>query len=333
MFSPFSYPLVSSLASQQHNILLYLWYLLCDSLPSTIYTVVYTFHLNTMPKIIGKVVRVVEHDGLAIDEYTGNVASNDDMISIARVTVAKPTLEPWLTLDYDEWLCVIKGRIELHTPTGQVVVVNAGETALVHKGEHFRPVFPVGDTEYIAVCLPAFRPDRCIREDKGEEADQVSTKLQQLHSSPKKKRHDQEVLYHMCQKDLWEEAVTAKKAYFPPSFAKDGMFTHATAVPERLIQTANHFYTDVEGDWICLELSRSGLLKIGIDTVFEEAKPVGDTGVSDTWDWICPHIYGGIPTTLDGIIYKTYPMERQADGTFVSIVGLTDQVSSAPHVG
>jgi hypothetical protein len=124
---------------------------------------------------------------------------------------------------------------------------------------------------------------------------------------------------------VWEEAVSSKNAYFPPTFAKDGMFTHATAVPERLIQTANHFYTDVEGDWICLELSRSALLKIGIDTVFEEAKPVGDTGISDTWDWICPHIYGGIPTTLDGIVYKTYPMMRQADGTFVSIVGLTDQ--------
>ena len=69
------------------------------------------------------------------------------------------------------------------------------------------------------------------------------------------------------------------------------MFTHATAVPARLISTANHFYTSVEGDWICLELSRSGLYSIGIDTVFEEAKPVGETGVSDTWDWVCPHVY------------------------------------------
>jgi uncharacterized protein (DUF952 family)/mannose-6-phosphate isomerase-like protein (cupin superfamily) len=278
-----------------------------------------------MPTSIGKAVRVVEHDGLAIDELAGNVASSDDTLSIARVTVAEPTSESWLTLDYDEWLCVIRGRIELHTPSGQVVVVNAGETAFVSKGERFRPVFPVGDTEYIPVCLPAFRPDRCIREEEGD--DQVSTKLQQLHSSPKKKQFDQELLYHMCQKDLWEEAVSSKKAYFPPTFAKDGMFTHATAVPERLIQTANHFYTDVEGDWICLELSRSALLKIGIDTVFEEAKPVGDTGVSDTWDWICPHIYGGIPTTIDGIVHRTYPMKRQADGTFVSIDGLTHQAS------
>jgi uncharacterized protein (DUF952 family)/mannose-6-phosphate isomerase-like protein (cupin superfamily) len=279
-----------------------------------------------MPTIVGKAVRVVEHDGLAIDELAGNVASSDDTLSIARVTVAEPTSEPWLTLDYDEWLCVIKGRIELNTPSGQVVVVNAGETAFVSKGERFRPVFPVGDTEYIPVCLPAFRPDRCIREEEGGD-NQVSAKLEQLHSSSEKKQCDEEILYHMCQKDAWEEAIASKKAYFPPTFVKDGMFTHATAVPERLITTANHFYTSVEGEWICLELSRKALLQIGIDTVFEEAKPVGDTGVSNTWDWICPHIYGGISTTIDGIVYKTYPMKRQPDGTFVSIVGLTDQAS------
>jgi uncharacterized protein (DUF952 family) len=278
-----------------------------------------------MPTIIGKAVRVVEHDGLAIDELAGNVASGDDTLSIALVTVSEPTSEPWLTLDYDEWLCVIKGRIELNTPSGQVVVVNAGETAFVSKGERFCPVFPVGDTEYIPVCLPAFRPDRCIREEEG--ANQVSAKLQQLHSSTEKKQFDEDVLYHMCLKDAWEEAVTSKKAYFPATFAEDGMFTHATAVPERLITTANHFYTSVGGDWICLELSRKALLQIGIDTVFEEAKPVGDTGVSNTWDWICPHIYGGIPTTIDGIVYKTYAMKRQPDGTFESIVGLTDKAS------
>jgi uncharacterized protein (DUF952 family) len=207
------------------------------------------------------------------------------------------------------------------------VVVNAGETAFVSKGERFRPVFPVGDTEYIPVCLPAFRPDRCTREEEGGGEYQVSAKLQELHSSTQKKQFDDDVLYHMCFKDAWDEAVTNKKAYFPSTFAKDGMFTHATAVPERLITTANHFYTGVDGDWICLALSRKALLQIGIDTVFEEAKPVGDTGVSHAWDWVCPHIFGGIPTTIDGIVYKTYPMKRQPDGTFVSIVGLTDQTS------
>ena len=31
-------------------------------------------------------------------------------------------------------------------------------------------------------------------------------------------------------------------AYFPKTFEADGLYTHATGVPSRLIETANHFY-------------------------------------------------------------------------------------------
>jgi hypothetical protein len=104
------------------------------------------------------------------------------------------------------------------------------------------------------------------------------------------------------------------------------MVTHATAVPQRLVTTANHFYKATEGDWICLELSRKALFRLGIDTVFEEAKPVGSTGTGDKWDtWVCPHIYGGLPTHIEGIVTKIYDMKREPDGSFVCIVGLTDQ--------
>jgi hypothetical protein len=67
-----------------------------------------------MPKIIGKAETVVEIDGLRINELAGNVATSEDTISIAHVTVSSPTSEPWLTLDYDEWLCVTKGKMVLH---------------------------------------------------------------------------------------------------------------------------------------------------------------------------------------------------------------------------
>jgi len=62
--------------------------------------------------------------------------------------------------------------------------VNAGDSVFIKKGERFRPVFPVGGTEYIPVCLPAFRPDRCVREDDTERSKQVSGKLKELHSEP-----------------------------------------------------------------------------------------------------------------------------------------------------
>merc|ERR1711935_905063 len=139
---------------------------------------------------------------------------------------------------------------------------------------------------------------------------------------------DPDVLYHMCEKPRWEEAVGSQKAYFPPTFELDGFFTHATAVPQRLTDTANHFYTSSEVEWICLQLSRSALTDVGIITKDEDGLPVGDAGVPDqikNAQWICPHIYGGIPTIESlGILTRTYPMLRDDEGKFMNITELTD---------
>jgi len=291
-----------------------------------------------MPKLIGSSKTVVEHDGLIINELAGNVATSEDTISIAHVSVEKPTAEPWLTLDYDEWICVTKGLMVIHYEgkDGKEVTldVNVGDTAYIAKGERFRPVFPSGGTEYFPVCLPAFRPDRCIREED-DETSEVTKKLRALHGMSNEnstvvdtEKADGDVLYHMCQKSLWETAVDSGSAYFPPTFEVDGGFTHATAVPKRLITTANHFYTSTKGDWICLQLSRSALEKIGIRTKDEEALPVGSTSVSGEWTeskWVCPHIYGGLPTLSSlNVLTKTYDMIRNEEGKFLGISGLVE---------
>jgi uncharacterized protein (DUF952 family) len=134
----------------------------------------------------------------------------------------------------------------------------------------------------------------------------------------------------MCDKTAWEAAVEAQVAYFPPTFEKDGNFTHATAVPSRLLDTANYFYTSSQGDWICLQMSARILREqSGIVTTFEQPMPVGDQDVQTEWkssQWLCPHIYGGIPTTTTpAVVTKTYPMKRDDQGHFLAIVGLTDE--------
>lgn len=102
-----------------------------------------------MPKLIGSSTRVVDHEGLTIDELAGNVASKEDTLSVARVVVTTPTAEPWLTLDYDEWICVLKGKIEMHyqdeNNVSQVMTFVQGQTCFIAKGERFRPVFPEGE--------------------------------------------------------------------------------------------------------------------------------------------------------------------------------------------
>jgi len=279
-----------------------------------------------MPKIIGGAHRVVETSELSIDEYAGNVGTKDDRISIAHVQISAPADEPWLTLHYDEWICVLKGRMVLHFANGkETLEVKAGQTVFIEAGERFKPIFPDGGTEYVPVCIPAFRPDRCIREDAPDSA--VSVKLRQLHgeaAANKKAKLSEdkqpEVLYHMTQKSLWEEVKKSGHAYFPPTFEADGL-THATAVPSRLIETANHFYQDVPGEWVCLRFTRSALRRLGITVRDESASPVGVKATSETWtEWICPHIIGGIPPQ---VVDAVFPMTR--DGPkYLDIRGLTE---------
>jgi ethanolamine utilization protein EutQ (cupin superfamily) len=58
-----------------------------------------------------------------------------------------PTSEPWLTLHYDEWICIVKGRVVFEVEGGSSTTAQAGETVFISKGTRFRPSFPVGDTQ------------------------------------------------------------------------------------------------------------------------------------------------------------------------------------------
>merc|ERR1712008_563631 len=133
----------------------------------------------------------------------------------------------------------------------------------------------------------------------------IAENLKQLHKAPEvivDSSEDQkpEILYHMTTKDEWEKAKAENHAYYPKTFEADGLYTHATGVPSRLVETANHFYQDVSGDWICLQFRRSILRsKFGIAVKDEAAMPVWEKQVSGNWkeeknNWICPHVYGGI---------------------------------------
>ena len=106
----------------------------------------------------------------------------------------------------------------------------------------------------------------------------------------------EEVLFHMDQREVYESIAASGEAYFPPTFEADGMFTHATAVATRIIKKANHLYTVTKGGWICLHLRRFALHKLVNVTNSEEPKPVGKTEVVETWNYVCPHILGGIAT-------------------------------------
>ena len=54
---------------------------------------------------------------------------------------------------------------------------------------------------------------------------------------------------------------------------------------------------------------------------------MGQTEVGETWNWVCPHISGGIPTGFPGFSISVYEMQHDAEGKFISLSGLTDDKS------
>ena len=274
-------------------------------------------------KVIGKHSIAVDIPVLQINELIGGLSTKTDDISVAMEKAAADSGDDsFKTCAFDEWLCVLKGRITckiMSAPNGDVEV-GPGETIFIAKNSTWKPRFPEA-TEFIAVCKPAFRPDRVKMVDTEKGVPAIPSAAGTSCATEPTREYDSELLYHMTTAALWKEAVDADSAYYPPTFEADGLYTHATAVPSRLIGTANHFYQDTEGDWICLEFTRSSLKKCGIIVKDEQPLPVGDQAVSDEWvqsNWICPHVYGGIPPS---IVEKTYAMIRNGKA-FTGIQGL-----------
>ena len=279
--------------------------------------------IDSSVKVIGKHAIAVDIPVLKINELVGGLSCKTDDISVAMEKAAGNSGdENFKTCAFDEWLCVLTGKIvcKIMNSPNEDVVVGPGETVFIKKDSVWKPMFPES-TEFIAVCKPAFRPDRVKMVETSGVAPAIPSAAGMACAADPTREYDPELLYHMTTVALWKEAVEANTAYYPPTFEADGLYTHATAVPSRLVATANHFYQDTEGDWLCLEFTRSALKKCGIIVKDEQPLPVGDKPVSDEWvqgNWICPHVYGGIPPS---VVVKTYPMIRNGK-TFTGIQGL-----------
>jgi uncharacterized protein (DUF952 family) len=126
------------------------------------------------------------------------------------------------------------------------------------------------------------------------------------------------IIYHMCDAKLFQQSIVGGKSYFPPTFASDG-FIHATEDPAMLIDTGNHFYQGVEGEWVCLSLNPELL---GGEVIYENPAAVGSIAAKDYVEPPkFPHIYGGIPETA---VIRYYPILRSAEGKFLKIPGLVE---------
>jgi len=93
-----------------------------------------------------------------IEEYVGNVNTNNKDISIAKMSSPKGWVETSQTPKFNEYTIVISGVLKV-TTKDEIMHIHAGEGVIVEKGEWVQYSTPLEDTEYVAVCLPAFSND------------------------------------------------------------------------------------------------------------------------------------------------------------------------------
>lgn len=138
-------------------------------------------------------------------------------------------------------------------------------------------------------------------------------------------------IFHLVQKSLWEEAIATNSTYFPPTYQQDG-FTHATANPKFLLTIGNHFYPQVEGDWLCLRMSVDSLVATDVKTIFEGTAPVGDkeADFAGTDSELFPHILGGIHPDA---VLEAHVVNRNDQGRFLEVAGVVSDLTFYHVVG
>ena len=119
-----------------------------------------------MPRVIKAPTRIHAHGQppKVIEEYIGQVNSGTAEVSVARMISPPGWSEPGQTPEFAEYTVVLRGVLHVESPDG-AYDISAGQAIITQPGEWVRYSTPGAEgAEYIAVCLPAFSPDRVHRE-------------------------------------------------------------------------------------------------------------------------------------------------------------------------
>lgn len=118
-----------------------------------------------MAELITGPARIPVPGGKIIDEYVGRVSTGEAAVSVAHMKAPGGWDEPAQTPEFDEVTLVLAGCVRVEHPGG-VLDVRAGQAVVTRAGERVRYATPEAEgAEYVAICLPAFAPDRAHREE------------------------------------------------------------------------------------------------------------------------------------------------------------------------
>jgi len=118
-----------------------------------------------MPTLIANATRIVAagNKPKQIEEFVGRVNSKHDVLSLARMKSPPGWLEPGQTPEFQEVSLVLNGMLRVEHRSGTMDVA-AGQAVFCEPGEWVRYSTPEG-AEYIAICLPAFSPEKVHRDE------------------------------------------------------------------------------------------------------------------------------------------------------------------------
>ncbi len=111
------------------------------------------------------VVPAVGEPPKTIVEFVGRANTATDEVSLAVMESPGGWSEPGQTPLFDEYTLVLEGQVVVESRAGEILVVHAGQAVHAPAGEWVRysTPDPLG-ARYLAVCVPAFSPDRAQRD-------------------------------------------------------------------------------------------------------------------------------------------------------------------------
>jgi hypothetical protein len=122
-----------------------------------------------MAELISAPTRIPVPGGKVIDEYVGRVNSGSESVSVAYMQAPAGWTEPAQTPEFDEITLVLRGMVRAEVPSEiggvKTLDVRAGQALLTRAGEKVRYSTGELETEYVAICLPAFSPESVNREE------------------------------------------------------------------------------------------------------------------------------------------------------------------------
>ncbi|HET9861776.1 MAG TPA: hypothetical protein VFQ19_18535 [Nocardioidaceae bacterium] len=122
-----------------------------------------------MAELISAPTRIPVPGGKVIDEYVGRVNTGTEAVSVAHMIAPGGWVEPAQAPDFDEVTVVLRGtvRVEVTADGGtETIDVPAGQALVTRAGERVRYSTGEEETEYVAVCMPAFSPETVNRDEE-----------------------------------------------------------------------------------------------------------------------------------------------------------------------